>query len=1806
MDILDEFQHNANLLAGAGVGRGQIKQAEAYFCSLRARQPEAAFQVSLHLLWQATHAPASASVSPAAELVAAQTLCWVCRHRVLGTQQLEALLGMLTAILGPGGAGETGGTGGTGDACRRVPPRPVVAQLAIALAACLLTLTFSAQAQEREGQAHGLEHGGGWLARILHKLLGINVHPLGEDISASLPYDFLLAVACALPETASAKEVRVLLVEHMPGDDVDAWLLGETPTLIALLSVCTKEHGRGNTVLAWGCARAWIEDTAALLHSSVRPPRSYLAAQSKKQTQMQMQIQTQEQTHLQMQAQQQMEAQVQRRRTLGLRCLGAWVESGALACALEVMTVSVQAVSPGTAEALEASLDLVCVLCASASAPASVSASSRPSGSHSAYNNLYEGGTGGETDLALSALSASLVCRLLPMLGAMLGSAGQQMMEACGALVQTQAQIQSVGDYALRAYAERALLVLRSAAECASPLLRTSWVCIAQERGEEGCEGDAVAVWAAFLRTVGNFLHTQSEACACCIEQLLQPPQPQHAPKAHTYQVPPRSAGLVVFLREYAMQAVQTATPLLLLLAELAYADVPADPRAALVAAADIALEALLVSAVKAGILLERPWILGSAQTVQEEEDFEEYRLNVRDTLRSLASSVPSIVVWLLQHTNDAVVQYAVRVATIATAVTAEGRGALEELGAQGLQGAGTVCVEWGGGWALLEGLMHALTAVSKLFFRAEGGNGDSTLREMHRLLLLLTSTDVCAVDASPVDTSAGAGGRPPSLRLRDVSAICLDCRPAARMAVVLISDMLPLFLQRLVRRCAHCPHSVWEVLGVPSGFPGNSGHPLSPDNGGSQGLGQGWGQGSVPHLRRLYADALSALVLTLRHPEEPFSLLQAEGAFTGAGNDACPPALALSLHVQGCLTPFRVNQDHIGAVSLHRLMTALHQPCAREGQEQELMRQILHDCILDGPSVDWDAAENMDGNAHGYGYGGCECSEVADLPPLGLLLSSVATDLKAVSASYHAGVGAGADTRQMDVYGEASAVHRIVCAHRDTQVPYPPASLLLSYSLYSVFLSAHPPQQRALSAKSSHVLHHAALTCLASRHAGQAQTETQMQAQAHTHTHTQWGRGLGPGTPKGSLRALGAVSSRMGAALLPPVLAVILLLVRRVQAWGESQGAGAGADVHSFVAYGGQVYSSTLQDAVRSMGMGIGMDTGMGMGEVQEVQGGQGEQGGRATQGALWAASTSADCVAQALAGASASLAQLLFSAAAALDLLHDYSAAASVRAGAEAGAGAGTEGSLHACYRLALLDGVMASLPLLQLLDSALRTFHSSAADASTASAGAVGLCAECGLLSPVELAAVAALFSACSQGGSLAQAQVQSERQRALRLLQATCAAYVGMLEGQLALAETLLQGSRCGGMSGDRAGLCALRVGASCALLLPPASLLLAAVTTWAGDADMSGDGGGVEAGALYLDLVQSVSAAAMRAVQWEYRYQALARTVQGHGQGQEQGSDLVLLRPQDCDEVNMKIARLRVGGGGRAGVGGGQGGQEEGELLAMHHLAVFWVNCLAATELGGAPSPPSTAPPGGGGPTPTPGSQVLVPLSSLGLPALRLIAGTAAAHFTAASGAVLGGGGGSSGASAEDGESSSRAVVACLGLDTWRALLRVLALALGPADGLLTAAFGRDAHCSEGPAGNPEFVEWLLQSGLADHIACALVHGLLLTAPSRTSSGTAVDAARGVGGTHPLLLPAELREDLLNALQKMTIVLGTTAAAQCLLGTLFLPSSSPARGVWDCGVVGSAEGKRGLVQRLVARALAGDWKRFRSTAKTLCG
>ena len=205
--------------------------------------------------------------------------------------------------------------------------------------------------------------------------------------------------------------------------------------------------------------------------------------------------------------------------------------------------------------------------------------------------------------------------------------------------------------------------------------------------------------------------------------------------------------------------------------------------------------------------------------------------------------------------------------------------------------------------------------------------------------------------------------------------ATCIACRPVARMVVVLYSELLPFFL-------THCA-GVLSTIAAESnaamdGQAAAAARAVALNHlvclfslSSSQHSAEEVVSLSIARLQSLYSSVRRHLMLSLQHPEAPFVLHYASkqasrlpsalagivataGAGAGAAGGGGTPSLfggsaAVTnyLSLQGSFIPFRVKQDHIGAVSLLKVITAL-----LHHQQQATAVSVLRSILAPPPSL--------------------------------------------------------------------------------------------------------------------------------------------------------------------------------------------------------------------------------------------------------------------------------------------------------------------------------------------------------------------------------------------------------------------------------------------------------------------------------------------------------------------------------------------------------------------------------------------------------------------------------------------------------------------------------------------------------------------------------------------------------------------------------------------------------------------------------------------------------------------------------------
>jgi len=129
----------------------------------------------------------------------------------------------------------------------------------------------------------------------------------------------------------------------------------------------------------------------------------------------------------------------------------------------------------------------------------------------------------------------------------------------------------------------------------------------------------------------------------------------------------------------------------------------------------------------------------------------------------------------------------------------------------------------------------------------------------------------------------------------------------------------------------------------------------------------------------------------------------------------------------------------------------------------------------------------------------------------------------------------------------------------------------------------------------------------------------------------------------------------------------------------------------------------------------------------------------------------------------------------------------------------------------------------------------------------------------------------------------------------------------------------------------------------------------------------------------------------------------------------------------------------------------------------------------------------------------------------------------------------------------------------------------------------------------------------VQSGHAERISRALLFALLqsTSTPSVTVTVTMHDSPC-TSRKEPCALsfPSDLREDCLSCLIKLVLCLGA-ARAGVSLNQALQHAQCPRNGVLGAQSASMTVKVAQWVEKLLTQGKAGDWKKFRSHAKTLC-
>lgn len=253
---------------------------------------------------------------------------------------------------------------------------------------------------------------------------------------------------------------------------------------------------------------------------------------------------------------------------------------------------------------------------------------------------------------------------------------------------------------------------------------------------------------------------------------------------------------------------------------------------------------------------------------------------------------MPNLSTWLLRHTHDAVQGYvtAVQARIAATPKTSAKATAASHV---------FEAAELGAGWAVAEALLHAVSAVTKLILtclkaKPAPASEDLFCALLHLLRLLSNTDTVCA------------------------------CRPLSRICAVLYGEFAPVLLE----------HGALDVcFAMVRALLLSLQHPEAPFKVHCQQQQGGDGRQSVAVS---LPGSLGGLLVPHNLHLFSFSSLSSAtptGSTNSASTNGSNKRLLDLLCLQGsCSLPFRVKQDHIGAVALLKVVSTLYSSSSSGG----------------------------------------------------------------------------------------------------------------------------------------------------------------------------------------------------------------------------------------------------------------------------------------------------------------------------------------------------------------------------------------------------------------------------------------------------------------------------------------------------------------------------------------------------------------------------------------------------------------------------------------------------------------------------------------------------------------------------------------------------------------------------------------------------------------------------------------------------------------------------------------------------------
>lgn len=500
---MEDFVVNArNLSVGAGRNKHLLKEAEIYFQSARRNRSTETFAICIQVLLTSGR-EGSSSVKAPENIVAAQTLCWICKHNQLSEEQFSSLVAALRWQVGVG------------------TNHPVTVQLTAAISAAIVIAHVPSE---------------NWLGNSLQLMLEV-LHS-NSDAQQRWVYCVVSIVGC-VPEVAASKDVictindqkcaqwtnnlslSALAQQIVKGVCIHQSVLHQSAVVDQMLNMALSSTSVGDSELLAACLRCcvfWVEFAASALQSLPGDCESAEVLQV-----------------LELQC------------TSAVRSLALWTSSTVLTAATDLLLHS----SGNHSNAVEACVELLVALCTALSSDTEAQASAvckgggsklqQQASSSSAPNSgrkktakaSIRSNSGSSQQAALVALSGSirgelrcmkhnLTQQLLPVLAASLATQAQSLQALHSALAtqkqhqhqQQQQQVQEGGWLCdVEGALNTCLTVFRGNCECISALLNPPFSeILAGNHSDLSTLTPLAQLWVQYLTSFSESVRSHTDA----------------------------------------------------------------------------------------------------------------------------------------------------------------------------------------------------------------------------------------------------------------------------------------------------------------------------------------------------------------------------------------------------------------------------------------------------------------------------------------------------------------------------------------------------------------------------------------------------------------------------------------------------------------------------------------------------------------------------------------------------------------------------------------------------------------------------------------------------------------------------------------------------------------------------------------------------------------------------------------------------------------------------------------------------------------------------------------------------------------------------------------------------------------------------------------------------------------------------------------------------------------------------------------------------------------------------------------------